>query len=106
MKSFVLPPLSLLYGAVTRTRLSLYRRGTFHTTKLDRPVISIGNITTGGTGKDPLVEWLAKPISSHGKKVCIVTRCYGHKHPSLQVMVCDGSAALPCPAEAGDEPYL
>ena len=54
MKSIVLPPLSLLYGAVTRTRLSLYRRGTFHTTKLDRPVISIGNITMGGTGKTRL----------------------------------------------------
>ena len=41
MKSIVLPPLSLLYGAVTRTRLSLYRRGTFQTTKLERPVISL-----------------------------------------------------------------
>ena len=40
MKSLLLPPLSALYGAVTRTRLSLYQRGTFHTTKLDRPVIS------------------------------------------------------------------
>jgi tetraacyldisaccharide 4'-kinase len=106
MKSFVLPPLSLLYGAVTRTRLSLYRRGTFHTTKLDRPVISIGNITTGGTGKTPLVEWVARTVASHGKKVCILTRGYGRKDPHLQVIVSDGYGVLTSPAEAGDEPYL
>jgi len=106
MKSIVLPPLSLLYGAVTRTRLSLYRRGTFQTTKLDRPVISIGNITTGGTGKTPLVEYVAKTIAAHGKKVCILTRGYGRKDPHLQVIVSDGYDVLASPTEAGDEPYL
>ena len=106
MKSIVLPPLSLLYGAVTRTRLSLYRRGTFHTTKLDRPVISIGNITTGGTGKTPLVECVVRTIASRGKKVCILTRGYGRKDPHLQVIVSDGYSVLASPTEAGDEPYL
>lgn len=106
MKSIVLPPLSLLYGAVTRTRLSLYRRGTFQTTKLDRPVISIGNITTGGTGKTPLVEYVAKTIAKQGKKVCILTRGYGRKDPHLQVIVSDGYGVLASPDEAGDEPYL
>ena len=106
MKSFVLPPLSILYGAVTRTRLSLYRRGTFQTTKLDRPVISIGNITTGGTGKTPLVEWVARTIAAHGKKVCILTRGYGRKDAHLQVIVSDGYDVLASPSEAGDEPYL
>ena len=106
MKSIVLPPLSLLYGAVTRTRLSLYRRGTFQTTKLDRPVISIGNITTGGTGKTPLVEYVAKTLAAHGKKVCILTRGYGRKDPHLQVIVSDGYGVLASPSEAGDEPYL
>jgi tetraacyldisaccharide 4'-kinase len=106
MKSIVLPPLSLLYGAVTRTRLSLYRRGTFQTTKLDRPVVSIGNITTGGTGKTPLVEYVARLIASQGKKVCILTRGYGRKDPHLQVIVSDGYDVLASPSEAGDEPYL
>jgi len=106
MKSIVLPPLSLLYGAVTRTRLSLYRRGTFHTTKLDRPVISIGNITTGGTGKTPLVEYVARTLASQGKKVCILTRGYGRKDPHLQVIVSDGYGVLASPSEAGDEPHL
>jgi tetraacyldisaccharide 4'-kinase len=106
MKSIVLPPLSLLYGAVTRTRLSLYRRGTFHTTKLERPVISVGNITTGGTGKTPLVEWVVRTLASKGKKVCILTRGYGRKDPHLQVIVSDGYEVLAAPNEAGDEPFL
>ena len=106
MKSIVLSPLSLLYGAVTRTRLSLYRRGTFQTTKLERPVISIGNLTTGGTGKTPLVEYVTRILASHGKKVCILTRGYGRKDPHLQVIVSDGYDVIASPSEAGDEPYL
>ena len=106
MKSLLLPPLSALYGAVTRSRLSLYQRGTFHTTKLDRPVISVGNITAGGTGKTPLVEWIAKTIAARGKKVCILTRGYGRENPQRQVVVSDGTSILATPGEAGDEPYL
>ena len=106
MKSLILPPLSALYSAVTRTRVSLYQRGTFRTTKLDRPVISVGNMTVGGTGKTPLVEWVAKTLAGAGKKVCILTRGYGRQHPERQVIVSDGQAILATPAEAGDEPYL
>ena len=106
MKSLILPPLSALYSAVTRTRLSLYQRGTFRTTKLARPVISVGNMTVGGTGKTPLVEWVSKTIAGAGKKVCILTRGYGRQHPERQVIVSDGQAILATPAEAGDEPYL
>jgi len=106
MKSLILPPLSTLYSAITRTRLSLYQRGTFRTTKLDRPVISVGNMTVGGTGKTPLVEWVSKVIAGTGKKVCILTRGYGRQHPERQVIVSDGQAILATPAEAGDEPYL
>ena len=106
MKSLILPPLSALYSAVTRTRLSLYERGTFRTTKLDRPVISVGNMTAGGTGKTPLVEFVAKTVANSGKKVCILTRGYGRQNPERQVVVSDGQTILATPAEAGDEPYL
>lgn len=106
MKSLILPPLSVLYGAVTRTRLSLYRRGTFHSTKLDRPVISVGNITTGGTGKTPLVAWVARTLAAEGKRVCILTRGYGRDNPDRRVVVSDGHTVLATPAEAGDEPFL
>lgn len=106
MKSLLLPPLSTLYGVVTRTRLSLYQRGTFHTTKLDRPVVSVGNMTAGGTGKTPLVEWIAKTIAREGKKVCLLTRGYGRENPQRQVVVSDGQTILATPTEAGDEPFL
>ena len=106
MKSLILPPLSVLYGAVARTRLSLYRRGTFHSVKLDRPVISIGNITTGGTGKTPLVEWVARIVAEAGKKVCILTRGYGRDSPDRMVIVSDRKTVLATPSEAGDEPFL
>ncbi|HEY2960844.1 MAG TPA: tetraacyldisaccharide 4'-kinase [Pyrinomonadaceae bacterium] len=106
MKSLLLPPLSTLYGAVTRTRLSLYQRGTFRTTRLERPVISVGNITVGGTGKTPLVEWVAKTLAATGKNVCILTRGYKRENPRKQVIVSDGQTILASPAEAGDEPYL
>ena len=106
MKSLILPPLSTLYGAVTRTRLALYRRGTFRTTKLERPVISVGNITAGGTGKTPLVEWVAKTLARSGKTVCILTRGYGRENPQQRVVVSDGNTILDTPSEAGDEPYL
>ena len=106
MKSLILPPLSVLYSAVTRTRLSLYRRGTFHSVKLDRPVISVGNITTGGTGKTPLVEWVARNLAAAGKKVCILTRGYGRDNPDRMVVVSDGETIMATHAAAGDEPFL
>ena len=102
----LLPPLSALYGAVTRTRLTLYRRGTFRTITLDRPVISVGNITTGGTGKTPLVEWVARTLAAEGKKVCILTRGYGRSHPGHRVLVSDWQTVFAAASEAGDEALL
>jgi len=106
MKSLILPPLSILYGAITRARSSLYQRGTFRSSKLPRPVISIGNITTGGTGKTPLVEFVARTLAAERRKVCILTRGYGRKNPNERVLVSDGLKVFSNPAEAGDEPYL
>lgn len=109
MKAFpqiILPPLSAVYGAITRTRLSMYRSGTFRSTKLDRPVISIGNITTGGTGKTPLVEWVARRLAQNGKRVCILTRGYGRARPGERVLVSDGQTVFSTPEAAGDEAFL
>ena len=102
----VLPPLSALYGAVTRARLLLYRRGTFRTRRLNRPVISVGNLTTGGTGKTPLVEWVARALAAEGKRVCILTRGYGRSNPDRRVLVSDGKSVLSTAHEAGDEAFL
>lgn len=102
----ILPPLSAVYGAVARARLSLYRRGTFRTHSLKRPVISVGNITTGGTGKTPLVEWVVRSLAARGKKVCILTRGYGRSNAERHVLVSDGSTVFSNAAEAGDEAFL
>jgi tetraacyldisaccharide 4'-kinase len=106
MKSILLPPLSVLYGAVVSTRTSLYTRGTFRTKRLERPVISIGNITAGGTGKTPMAEWVARVLVAEGKRVCILTRGYGRKNPNERVLVSDGQSVLTTAEEAGDEPFL
>jgi tetraacyldisaccharide 4'-kinase len=104
--SIVLAPLSVLYGAVTRTRLALYKRGVLKLSTLDAPVISVGNITTGGTGKTPLVEWVARALDRQCRKVCILTRGYGRENPNIRIVVSDGQRILANELEAGDEPRL
>ncbi|HEY6805038.1 MAG TPA: tetraacyldisaccharide 4'-kinase [Pyrinomonadaceae bacterium] len=106
MKPLILPPLGTLYGIITRTHARLYERGTFHAATLERPVISVGNITVGGTGKTPMVAWVAQTLASAGKKVCILTRGYKRENPKQRVLVSDGKTVFSKPAEAGDEPYL
>src|SRR6202040_1050727 len=104
--SIILAPLSVLYGAVTRTRLALYRRGLLKPSKLDAPVISVGNITTGGTGKTPLVEWVGRALDREGRQVCILTRGYGRENPNTRIVVSNGKEILASEREAGAEPRL
>lgn len=104
--SIILPPFAALYGTVTRTRLALYRRGFLRSSKLDGPVISVGNMTAGGTGKTPLVEYVARIVAAGGRRVCILTRGYGRNDPGRQVLVSDGTKILATELEAGDEPLL
>ena len=104
--SIILPPLGALYGAITETRLALYRRGILNISRLDAPVISIGNITTGGTGKTPLVEYIARALAAEGRQVCILTRGYGRQNQKARVLVSDAQKVLAGEKEAGDEPFL
>ncbi|MDQ2975592.1 MAG: tetraacyldisaccharide 4'-kinase [Acidobacteriota bacterium] len=112
--SVIMMPLDTLYGAVTRVRLAAYRSGWFSVSKLEAPVISVGNITTGGTGKTPLVEWVCRAISNEStnpgkhdeKKICVLTRGCGRVDPKLQVVVSNGAELLANEREAGDEPFL
>lgn len=69
-------PLSMLYGQVTRLRAWLYAQGFLKQQALDRPVISVGNLTVGGTGKTPMVIWLAERLLAEGKRVGILSRGY------------------------------
>ena len=106
ISNLILPPLSLLYRAITQTRLTAYEKGLFHVTKLDVPVISVGNLTTGGTGKTPVVEWICRVLAAGERRVCVLTRGYGRINPDTRVVVSDGSRVLATAAEAGDEPLL
>ncbi len=106
LANVMLSPLSALYRAVTQTRLAAYNRGLLPITKLAAPVISIGNLTTGGTGKTPLVEWVCRMLARKQRRVCILTRGYGRPNPASRVIVSDGSTVLTNAAEAGDEPFL
>lgn len=106
ISNLVLPPLSAVYRVVTQTRLAAYKRGLLSVAKLAAPVISIGNITTGGTGKTPLVEWVCRVLARDKTKVCILTRGYGRANPGARVVVSDAFTVLTTAAEAGDEPFL
>ena len=99
-------PLGLLYGAAIRARLALYRRGVLSSHDLGVPVISVGNITTGGTGKTPVVAWVAQALAVERLRVCILTRGYGRRHADKRVLVSDGASLLADAHEGGDEPRL
>ena len=69
-------PLTLLYGAGVRARVWLYAHGWFKQKRLKAAVISVGNLTVGGTGKTPMVIWLAEKFLADGKRVAILSRGY------------------------------
>jgi len=102
---FPLYLLSLPYGWVVRTRSLLYSLQLLKTRTLSCPVISVGNITVGGTGKTPLVMALAKGLMSRGIVVAILSRGYKRTKTSGPV-VSDGRDLLLSPEESGDEPFL
>jgi tetraacyldisaccharide 4'-kinase len=74
--SWLLWPLTIPYGAATRLRTSLYRAGILRPKRLEGVVISVGNLTVGGTGKTPMALWIAERLASEGKRVAILTRGY------------------------------
>jgi tetraacyldisaccharide 4'-kinase len=69
-------PLSVLYGVIVRARVWLYAHGLLKQKRLKGTVISVGNLTVGGTGKTPTVIWLAEKFLAEGKRVAILSRGY------------------------------
>jgi tetraacyldisaccharide 4'-kinase len=69
-------PLSVLYGGYVRTRAWFYKKGWLKQKQLRGKVISVGNLTVGGTGKTPMVLWLAEKFLAEGKRVAILSRGY------------------------------
>ena len=100
----LLAPFGILYGVITDLRNYFYDRGIFKTIDLGARTISVGNITTGGTGKTPLVALIANVLAEHGEKVCILTRGYGRKDETKPVVVCSRDTMVADAELAGDEP--
>src|SRR5882672_748562 len=104
--TLALTPLASLYGLAMKARSALYRSGRFRVHNLGVPVISVGNLTTGGTGKTPLVEWIAGELAQSGRRVCILTRGYGRRNTGTRIIVSDGNEIFSDAAQAGDEALL
>jgi tetraacyldisaccharide 4'-kinase len=100
--SWLLLPLSWLFCALVWVRRSAYRQGWIKVHRLPVPVIVIGNISVGGTGKTPMVAWMAAYLLQRGRRPGIVSRGYGGKAPSWPRAVAPDSD----PALVGDEPLV
>jgi tetraacyldisaccharide 4'-kinase len=109
LQKILLTPLSLLallYGWVVRARIFLYRKGIYRTHSLSCKVVSVGNITLGGTGKTPFVILLAEMIRNKGYRTAILSRGYKGNYAGPYGVVSDGERTLLDAVQSGDEPYL
>ena len=97
--------LSWLYGKIINKRNSFYENGTFKTHSLNIPTISVGNITVGGTGKTPIVSFIAELLAEKGEKVCIISRGYKRENEKERILVSDGKKILSDAKKSGDEPF-
>jgi tetraacyldisaccharide 4'-kinase len=93
--------LSGLYAAVAAIRRDLYRSGLWRSTRMAVPVIVVGNLSVGGTGKTPLVLWLVEQLERRGLRPGVVTRGFGGRLRGARLL--DAAAD---PADVGDEPVL
>jgi tetraacyldisaccharide 4'-kinase len=96
-----LNPLVSIYGAVVGARNALYDRGTLKARRLQGPVISVGNLSAGGSGKTPFVMLLGELLKARGAKFDVLSRGYGRR--SRGVLLVDPGGL---PQQFGDEPLL
>lgn len=94
-------PLTWLFGAIAAVRRGLYRAGKLKVEHLPVPVIVVGNIAVGGSGKTPVVQWLVAQLRTHGYIPGVVSRGYGRSASGVALVAADDDAA-----EVGDEPLL
>jgi tetraacyldisaccharide 4'-kinase len=102
----ILKPLVAAFKLGHDFRRVAYRRGWLRTRRLNRPVISIGNITVGGSGKTPLVSYIVQMLLRTGWHPAILTRGYGRRRGPKLIALEPRAARNPDPREVGDEPAL
>ena len=100
--SILLRPVALFYQVIVQLRNALFNRHLFRAWRSPIPVVSIGNLSVGGTGKTPLVDWVVKFYLSIGCKPAIVSRGYRRESRDVQ-LVSDGQKVLISSRESGDE---
>jgi tetraacyldisaccharide 4'-kinase len=101
-----LMPFASLYGAGTRLRQRAFQRGWLRTRRLARPVVSVGNLTVGGSGKTPLVALVAGVFLRHGYKPAILTRGYRRERGTDLIALEPKPDRAPDSRVVGDEPAL
>ncbi|XOF34017.1 MAG: tetraacyldisaccharide 4'-kinase [Candidatus Electrothrix sp. YB6] len=99
-------PLSPLYSIAMRIREYLYQKDIFTRTAFNIPVISIGNLTMGGTGKTPLVQYTARLLRDNGYRPAVISRGYGGATKERINIVSDGENILLDAGYVGDEPRM
>jgi tetraacyldisaccharide 4'-kinase len=99
-------PFSPIYSAAMKLRSILYGRNFIRKYKMEVPVISVGNLTMGGTGKTPIVSYLATFLQEQGYKPAIISRGYGGAAGNKVNVVSDGKELYLDAEQAGDEPRL
>jgi tetraacyldisaccharide 4'-kinase len=99
--AILLLPVALLFATVAMLRRLAWHSGLLHPRQTGIPVIVVGNITAGGTGKTPLVLWLAEFLRANGRRPGVISRGYGAARSDPRPVPVEGS-----PADYGDEPCL
>lgn len=104
--TFFLWIISFIYGLIIQLRIVFYNMGLLRTKSLSAYVVSIGNITSGGTGKTPFVAMLAEWADKNGFRAAILSRGYKGRQSHNYLVVSDGKKLLASFDDAGDEPFL
>ena len=98
--------ISLIYGGVVKLRETFYQKGILRSKRLPCLIISVGNLTVGGTGKTPMTIHVARLVKRIGYKVAVISRGYKGRAEKTGGIVSDGRTILMEPDAAGDEPFM
>ncbi len=102
----LLLPFGILFGSLAALRVFAYRAGLLRSERPMGPVISVGNLSVGGSGKTPIVEWIARTLRDASLPVAVLSRGYGGTYAGGPHVVSDGETLRMDARQAGDEPVM